>query len=72
MFCCCAGALPPASRFQHWIVPSSQEEKTNEGRDRDQHPPVRLVWITSIHRRGNPILILTYSGSKESGIFHIY
>ena len=44
IFCCWTGALPPARRFQHWIVPSSQDEKTRDGRDSDQQPPVRLVW----------------------------
>ena len=40
VFCFWMGELPPASRFQHWMVPSSHEVNTKLGRERLQHPPV--------------------------------
>ena len=51
------GEFPPAKRFQHWIVPSSQDVKTKDGLDWDQQPPVSPAspllltirgWVSSV------------------------
>lgn len=41
VFCRWMGELPPVSKDQQSMDPSSQEVKTTEALESDQHPPVR-------------------------------